>query len=204
MWKKAESLMRKSCARVKIPMVEDIGSAAFYGPKIDFVVRSSIGREFGISTNQIDLFMGKRFGLTYVDAQGKKQTPVIIHRAPLGSHERFIGFLIEHWGGSFPAWLAPVQATVLPVTEKNNKYAKAVADKLAEAGIRVEVDETSGTLPAKIRSAQLAKVPYMLIVGGKEEEAQTVAVRKRSGQDLGQIALNRFTALILDEIKFKT
>lgn len=204
MWKKAEALMRKAASRVKIPMVEDVGSAAFYGPKIDFVIRSSIGREFGISTNQIDLFMGKRFKLAYVDAKGNKKTPVIIHRAPLGSHERFIGFLIEHWGGAFPTWLAPVQVKILPITDKNLKYAKAVADVLSKEEIRWELDERAETLQAKIRDAQLAKVPYMLILGGKEEQGSSVAVRKRSGKDLGAVPLNKFVSEIKEEIGSKS
>lgn len=204
MWKKAESLMRKACAKVKIPMTEDIGSAAFYGPKIDFVIRSSIGREFGISTNQIDLFMGKRFKLAYVDAKGNRKTPVIIHRAPLGSHERFIGFLIEHWGGAFPTWLSPVQVKILPITDKNLKYAKSVADVLSREGIRWELDERAETLQAKIRGAQLEKVPYMLILGGKEEQGASVAVRKRSGKDLGAVPLNKFVSEIKEEIAGKS
>jgi threonyl-tRNA synthetase len=203
MWKKAEALMRKAASRVRIPMVEDVGSAAFYGPKIDFVIRSSIGREFGISTNQIDLFMGKRFKLAYVDAKGNKKTPVIIHRAPLGSHERFIGFLIEHWGGAFPTWLAPVQVKILPITDKNLKYAKAVADVLSKEEIRWELDERAETLQAKIRDAQLAKVPYMLILGGKEEQGSSVAVRKRSGKDLGAVPLNKFVSEVKEEIGSK-
>src|SRR3990167_1064795 len=182
MWKKAESLMRKACAKVKIPMTEDIGSAAFYGPKIDFVIRSSIGREFGISTNQIDLFMGKRFNLKYVDSKGKEQTPVIIHRAPLGSHERFIGFLIEHFSGAFPTWLNPVQVKILPVAERHIEYAKGVMDKLKQANVRVELDERNETLSAKIRDAQHDKVSYMLICGDKEVKTKTVTERARSGK----------------------
>lgn len=203
MWKKAEEMMRKACSKIKIPMVEDIGSAAFYGPKIDFVIRSSVGREFGISTNQIDLFMGSRFKLTYIDAQGKQKTPVIIHRAPLGSHERFVGFLIEHWGGAFPTWLAPVQAVILPISDKNTKYANSVKSELDEKGVRVELDLRSETLQAKIRDAQMQKIPYMLVVGKKEEDASTVAVRKRSGEDLGQVDLNKFASLLVKEIEDK-
>lgn len=204
MWKKAEELMRKACAKVNIPMVEDIGSAAFYGPKIDFIIRSSIGREFGISTNQVDLFMGERFGLKYVDTDGKEKTPVIIHRAPLGSHERFIGFLIEHWGGAFPVWLSPVQVKVLPITERNLDYAKKVLGKLSKEDIRVEVDERNETLQAKIRDAQLAKVPYMLIVGDKEEKAGTVSERGRSGKDYGPQKVEEFVSGIRKEIDEKS
>src|SRR3989344_8152244 len=126
MWTLAEKLMRDAVARTDIPMVEQIGSAAFYGPKIDFIIHSRIGREFAISTNQIDLYMGDRFELKYTDKDGTEKTPVIIHRAPLGSHERFIGFLIEHFGGSFPTWLSPVQVKVLPISEKHMDYAKTI------------------------------------------------------------------------------
>ena len=200
MWKLAEELMREAASKVDIKMVEDIGSAAFYGPKIDFVIRSSIGREFGISTNQIDLYMGKRFNLTYIDADGKEKTPVIIHRAPLGSHERFIGFLIEHWGGNFPVWLSPVQVKILPITEKNLPFAKKVIEDLSANSIRAEIDENNATLQSKIRNAQIEKVPYMLIIGDKEEKANKVAVRLRTGEDLGQMAKEEFLKKVLAKI----
>jgi threonyl-tRNA synthetase len=203
MWDKAEKLMRESVKQVDIPMVEQIGNAAFYGPKIDFIIKSSIGREFGISTNQIDLFMGDRFGLKYIDSDGKEKTPVIIHRAPLGSHERFIGFLIEHFGGNFPAWLSPVQVKVLPITEKHLDYAKSVVKNLDKANIRAELDERSERLQAKIRDAQLQKVPYMFIIGDKELESKAVAIRKRDGTDLGAKGLNETIDLITAEISQK-
>src|SRR3990167_6186315 len=185
MWKSAEKLMRDAVSKLDIKMVEQVGSAAFYGPKIDFIIKSSTGREFGISTNKIDLFMGDRFGLKYVDKDGSEKTPVIIHRAPLGSHERFIGFLIEHFGGNFPTCLTPIQVKVLPITEKHLDYAKKVVQELRDAGIRVELDDRNERLQAKIRDAQLEKVAYMFIVGDKEIEAKAVAVRKRNGEDLG-------------------
>ncbi|MEK7470747.1 MAG: threonine--tRNA ligase, partial [Patescibacteria group bacterium] len=163
MWEKAEKLMREAVKKVNIPMVEQIGNAAFYGPKIDFIIKSSVGREFGISTNQIDLFMGERFELKYIDNDGTEKTPVIIHRAPLGSHERFIGFLIEHFGGNFPTWLTPVQVKLLPITERNLDYAQRIAKILKGNGIRVEVDERNETLGGKFRDAQMEKVAYMLI-----------------------------------------
>ena len=204
MWKKAEKLMRDAVKKVDIPMAEQIGNAAFYGPKIDFIIKSSVGREFGISTNQIDLFMGERFGLKYVDKDGSEKTPVIIHRAPLGSHERFIGFLIEHFGGNFPTWLTPVQAKLLPITERNLDYANRVAKILKDNNIRVEVDDRNERLQAKIRDAQIEKVAYMLIVGDKEEQADKVAVRKRDGKDLGALDLEKFVEDIKKEIKEKT
>jgi threonyl-tRNA synthetase len=200
MWVLAEKLMREAVKRVDIPMVEKVGNAAFYGPKIDFIIKTSIGREFAISTNQIDLFMGERFGLKYVDKDGSEKTPVIIHRAPLGSHERFIGFLIEHFGGNFPTWLTPVQVKVLPITEKHLDYAKSVVEKLKESEIRVELDDRNERLQAKIRDAQLEKVAYMLIVGDKEIEAKAVAVRKRNGEDLGSKDLEDFIGELKSEI----
>jgi threonyl-tRNA synthetase len=204
MWAKAESLMREAVKRVDIPMVEEVGSAAFYGPKIDFIIKSSIGREFAISTNQIDLFMGDRFGLKYIDNEGNEETPVIIHRAPLGSHERFIGFLIEHFGGNFPTWLSPVQVKILPITERNLEYSQTALAKLRKANIRVEMDERNETLGAKIRNAQNQKVSYMLIVGDKEEKDFKVSVRSRSGDDKGPMSLDDFIKLVSDEISQKT
>ncbi len=204
MWEKAEKLMREAVKKVNIPMVEQIGNAAFYGPKIDFIIKSSVGREFGISTNQIDLFMGERFELKYIDNDGTEKTPVIIHRAPLGSHERFIGFLIEHFGGNFPTWLTPVQVKLLPITERNLDYAQRIAKILKGNGIRVEVDERNETLGGKIRDAQMEKVAYMLIVGDKEESGGSVSVRARSGKDGGSQPLEKFVGEIKKEIGEKT
>lgn len=203
MWQTAEELMRKAVAKTNIKMVEQTGSAAFYGPKIDFIVHSAIGREFAVSTNQIDLYMADRFGLKYIDTEGKEQTPVIIHRAPLGSHERFIGFLIEHYGGAFPTWLNPVQVKVLPITERNTIYAETIQKQLQEADIRAEVDLRNETLSSKIRDAQKEKAAYMLIVGDKEEQAGKVAERGRSGKDYGQKDLTEFIKNIKEEIDKK-
>lgn len=202
MWAKAEKLMREAVKQVDIPMVEEIGSAAFYGPKIDFIIHSKIGRQFAISTNQIDLFMGERFGLKYTDKDGKEKTPVIIHRAPLGSHERFIGFLIEHFGGAFPTWLSPVQVKVLPISEKHLDYANKVVSNLKESGIRVELDERAETLGNKIRNAQNEKVPYMLIMGDKEIENNEVSVRNRAGEN-SSIKLDKFIEKLNKEVKEK-
>lgn len=203
MWAKAENLMRQAVKQVKIPMIVSIGNAAFYGPKIDFIIESSIGREFAISTNQIDLFMGERFGLKYTNSDGSEKTPVIIHRAPLGSHERFIGFLIEHFGGNFPTWLTPIQVKVLPISDKQNNYANTILKKLVTNNIRAELDDRAESLGAKIRDAQKEKVAYMLIIGGKESQAKTVSVRNRSGKDFGQMTINEFIDKILKEIKEK-
>lgn len=200
MWTKAEKLMREAVKQVDIPMVEEIGSAAFYGPKIDFIIHSKIGRGFAISTNQIDLFMGERFGLKYTDKDGKEKTPVIIHRAPLGSHERFIGFLIEHYGGAFPTWLSPIQVKVLPISEKHLDYANGVLNELKESGIRVEIDERSETLGNKIRNAQNEKVPYMIIVGDKEIEKTEISARNRAGEN-STMQLSKFIGIITLEIE---
>ncbi|MBU0576389.1 threonine--tRNA ligase [Patescibacteria group bacterium] len=201
MWALAEKLMREAVSRVDIKMVEEAGSAAFYGPKIDFVVRSSIGREFALSTNQIDLYMGDRFGLKYVDQDGLEKTPVIIHRAPLGSHERFIGFLIEHFGGKFPLWLSPVQVKILPISQAHHEYAQKFAKELQEKGIRVELDDRSETLSAKIRNAQMEKVPYMAVVGDRELENNSLAVRVRDGQKQEVMKVAEFVSKLQKEIR---
>lgn len=213
LWDKAEKMMRKAIEKAGIKNVDDIGGAAFYGPKIDFNVRSSIGRSFGISTNQLDLYMPTRFNLTYTDKEGSEKLCAVIHRAPLGSHERFIGFLIEHYGGAFPVWLSPVQVKVLPITERNIKYAFSVADSLKQNDIRVEIDDRNETLQAKIRNAQLEKVPYMLIVGDKEASGpeglrpggkSLVSVRLRTEKDLGQMSLAEFLKRIKQKIDTKS
>ncbi len=203
MWQLAESLMRQAVSRVDIEMAEEEGSAAFYGPKIDFVIRSSIGREFAISTNQIDLYMGKRFGLRYTDNQGNEQTPVIIHRAPLGSHERFIGFLIEHFAGAFPVWLHPVQVKVLPVSDKNAAYVGRVVDQIRDAlpALRLELDDSSDTLSNRIRKSQEERVPYMLIIGGREEANDTVNLRLRSEEEIGELTVDEFVARVSEIIQ---
>lgn len=204
MWARAEKLMREAVKRVDIPMVEKVGSAAFYGPKIDFIIKTSIGREFAISTNQIDLYMGERFDLKYIDRDGSEKTPVIIHRAPLGSNERFIGFLIEHFGGNFPTWLTPVQVKILPISEKHLAYGTEVLKKLRAEGIRAELDDRNERLQAKIRDAQMEKVSYMLILGDKEVENETVSERGRSGKDFGAQPLEKFIGDIKKEIDEKT
>jgi threonyl-tRNA synthetase len=203
MWVKAEKLMRQAVAKVNIPMVEEEGSAAFYGPKIDFIIHSSIGREFAVSTNQIDLFMGGQFKLKYTDRDGKETTPAIIHRAPLGSHERFIGFLIEHFGGAFPLWLHPTQVTIVPVSQKQNDYASKITKVLSDSSVRVEVNNADNTMQAKIRAAEEQKVPYILIVGDKEIKEKAVSVRGRGKKDLGQMTIDQFAAKIGKEIKRK-
>lgn len=204
MWELAEELMRKAVSKTDIRMVEEVGSAAFYGPKIDFIVKSSIGREFAVSTNQIDLYMGERFALRYRDNDGTEKTPVIIHRAPLGSHERFIGFLIEHFGGAFPVWLSPVQVALLPIADRHRDYAQSIFEQLQAKKIRVELNDKQETLQTKIRDATLQKVPYIGIIGDKEVEKKTViSLRTRDGQDMGQMTTTSFLQKIQDDIDKK-
>ena len=203
MWKLAEKMMREAVSKLDIKMIEKTGSAAFYGPKIDFIIRSSTGREFATSTNQIDLYMGDRFSLKYADKDGKEKTPVIIHRAPLGSHERFIGFLIEHFGGEFPVWLSPVQAIVIPISEKFTAYGRKVSEALKSKGIRSQLDDRDEKMQAKIRDAQLQKVPYMLVIGEKEAKSKNLNVRIRGQKEVETIDRKKFIERIKKEIKEK-
>ena len=192
MWEKAEKMMRSAIEKSGIKCIDDVGGAAFYGPKIDFNVRSSIGREFSISTNQLDLYMPTRFNLEYTDKDGSKKLCAVIHRAPLGSHERFIGFLIEHFAGAFPVWLSPVQVAIVPVSDKHADYAKKVELTIKKAGLRVENYNHEGTMGAKIRQAQMAKIPYILVLGDKELEADSVNIRLRSGENVGMVKIEEF------------
>ena len=202
-WDKVEKWAEKIMQRNKIEHFDAPGEATFYAPKMDLLATDGLGREWQLSTIQIDYFMPKRFKLAYIDKDGREKTPVMIHRAIIGSPERFLMVLIEHFAGAFPVWLSPVQVKVLPVTERNIKYAKSVAEKLKQESIRVEVDERSKTLPAKIRDAQLEKVPYMLIIGDKEEKSKKVAVRLRTEKDLGQMSLSKFIVKAKDKIETK-
>ncbi len=185
LWDRAEATLEAALARTGLDYDVNEGDGAFYGPKVDFQIRDAIGRSWQLGTVQLDFQMPERFGLQYIGADGAEHQPVMIHRAMLGSIERFIGILIEHTAGAFPLWLAPVQAVVLPVSEKFGEYAAGVRDRLVEAGARAELDGRNEKLGYRIREAQLAKVPYMLVVGAKEEEAGTVAVRLRTGEDRG-------------------
>ena len=202
-WQEAEEKIKEAVKKIGLkPKIKE-GEAAFYGPKLDVMVKDSLGREWQCGTVQVDFMLPERFGLEYVDKDGQVKRPVLIHRAPLGSLERWVGLLIEHYAGAFPVWLSPVQVKVLPITERNLKYAKEVTEKLKNEKIRVELDARSETLQAKIRDAQLTKVPYMLIVGDKEEKTKTVAERGRSGKDYGQYKLEEFIINIRTEIDEK-
>ncbi len=200
MWASAERITREAMEDSGIPFVEELGAAAHYGPKVDFIIKSAIGREFAASTNQLDLYMPERFDLTYIDSDSKKQPVVVIHRAPLGSHERFVAFLIEHYGGAFPTWLASVQATILTVADRHRGYAEQVEMQLTDAGIRARIDKRNQRMNAKIRDAQLQKIPHMLIVGDREIKAGSVALRIRSGEDLGTVPVTEVAERIAAEI----
>ncbi len=200
LWLKTESAVRNALNEGGLNFIEIPGEAAFYGPKIDVQVWSAIGREFTLATNQVDFVVPERFNLKYVDSDGSEKTPLCIHRAPLSTHERFIGFLIEHFGGDFPLWLAPQQVVILPVSDKYIDYALAVKKQLRKNGIRVKIDDRSEKIGAKIRDAELLKVPVMLIVGEKEMEDNSVSVRRRHKGDLGKMNNDDFTQSLVDEI----
>ncbi|HRH67455.1 MAG TPA: threonine--tRNA ligase [Bacteroidia bacterium] len=200
LWKQTEDMVRQVLIDSKIPYVEVADEGAFYGPKIDVQVWSAIGREFTLATNQVDFAVPAKFGLTYKNNQNQLETPICIHRAPLGTHERFIGFLIEHFAGNFPIWLAPKQVSILPISDKYNEYAKKVLQLLINSDIRGLLDQRDEKIGKKIRDAEMKKIPYMLIVGEKEFAENTVSVRKHGGGDLGTYTLSDFAKLIQDEI----
>ena len=201
LWKETEALVRDVLVRTNTPFVEVQDEAAFYGPKIDVQIWSTIGREFTLATNQVDFAQGRRFKLEFTNQDNKPETPLIIHRAPLGTHERFIGFLLEHYAGKFPVWLAPVQVKVLPISDKFLDYAKSVADKLKKSDIRAEVDDRNEKIGKKIRDTELMRVPYMLVVGEKEMNDNKVAVRRQGKGDLGVKGVDEFVKEI--EIEFE-
>jgi threonyl-tRNA synthetase len=194
LWLKTEEMVRNAMRHGNVPYLEVPDEAAFYGPKIDVQIWSVTGREFSLATNQVDFAVPARFNLTFVNREGKEETPLCIHRAPLGTHERMIGFLLEQYAGAFPLWLAPVQAMLIPIADRHVDYARSAAAKLREAGLRAEVDEGAERMNAKIRRAQLQKIPYMLIVGDREQEQGAVSVRQRAGEDLGAMDLGAFAA----------
>lgn len=202
-WNKAEAQLVQSVKEKGIPYVVKEGEAAFYGPKIDFMVKDAIGREWQLTTIQLDFNQPENFDLVYTDKDAKPKRPAILHIAVLGSLERFIGILIEHFAGAFPVWLSPVQVAILPISDEINDYAKAVAIELASAGIRLTIDERSESIGKKIREAELQKTPYMLILGKKEMGEKTVSVRQRGEKDLGPQKLEEFLKLLCKQISGK-
>ncbi|MBQ9685372.1 MAG: threonine--tRNA ligase [Oscillospiraceae bacterium] len=202
MWNTAEAALREVLIELGIDFTEEIGEAAFYGPKLDVNVKPAVGAEYTLSTCQLDFCLPAKFQLTYIDSDGSEKTPVVIHRAILGSLDRFMAYLIEETKGRFPVWLAPTQVKVLPVSEKTLDYAAAVTDKLEDLGLRAVLDSSNEKIGYKIRQAQQEdRAPYMLILGAKEAEAGNISVRTRTGEDLGAMSLDDFTARILNEIK---
>nr|WP_294905264.1 threonine--tRNA ligase [uncultured Lacibacter sp.] len=200
LWQETEAMVRKVLIESNIPFIEVQDEAAFYGPKIDVQIWSIIGREFTLATNQVDFNSGNKFKLSFTNQTNQPEVPLIIHRAPLGTHERFIGFLLEHYAGKFPLWLAPLQVKILPISDKFMDYAKTLLNKLKKADIRAEIDDRNEKIGKKIRDTELAKVPYMLVVGEKEVNEGKVAVRKQGKGDAGVLDADEFIAAAALEI----
>jgi threonyl-tRNA synthetase len=201
LWLETEALVRNVLIESGIPFVEVKGEGAFYGPKIDVQVWSAIGREFTLATNQVDFAQPRSFKLSFTNQNNEPEIPLIIHRAPLGTHERFIGFLLEHYAGKFPAWLAPLQVKILPISDKFMDYANTILQTLKNADIRVEIDDRNEKIGKKIRDTELARVPYMLVVGEKEMNENKVAIRRQGKGDLGVKGVEEFKQELLAEIK---
>lgn len=201
LWKETEQMVRQVLIDSNIPYVEVADEAAFYGPKIDVQIFSVIGREFTLATNQVDFSQGRSFKLEFTNQDNKAETPLIIHRAPLGTHERFIGFLLEHYAGKFPTWLSPLQVKILPISDKFAPYAQTILNKLKNADIRAEVDDRNEKIGKKIRDTELMKVPYMLVVGEKEMNEEKVAIRRQGKGDIGTKSIDEFIGEIVAEIK---
>lgn len=200
LWKETEELVRNVLIETGVPFVEVKGEGAFYGPKIDVQIWSAIGREFTLATNQVDFAQPRSFKLSFTNKENEAEIPLIIHRAPLGTHERFIGFLLEHYAGKFPVWLAPLQARILPISDKFLDYAKEVEKRLRKAGVRTEIDDRQEKIGKKIRDTELMKVPYMLVVGEKEMNENKVSVRRQGQGDMGAQDVAGFVDMISDEI----
>jgi threonyl-tRNA synthetase len=203
MWADAERITREAMEESGIPYVEDVGGAAHYGPKVDFMIRAVTGKEFAASTNQVDLYTPQRFGLGYTASDGTEQPVAVIHRAPLGSHERFVAYLTEHYAGAFPVWLAPEQVRVIPIVGELAGYAGEVCDRLVEAGLRADVDASDGRLNARIRTAITRKIPLIVVVGRREAEQRSVSVRYRSGEEV-PMALDAFLNHVTELVRTKS
>lgn len=204
LWLKTEAMVRRAMENGGVPYIEVPDEAAFYGPKIDVQIWSAIGREFTLATNQVDFAQPDRFGLAFVNREGGESTPLCIHRAPLSTHERMIGFLIEHYAGNFPLWLSPEQARVIPITDAHNEYAQHIAARMRALGIRAQADLAPERMNAKIRQAQLMKVPYMAVVGDQEMQGQMVALRKRTGERMNDLPVDAFIAQIQEKVRTRS
>ncbi len=200
-WKKAEKAILEACDEKGLDYIIEYGEAAFYGPKLDFMVKDALGRKWQLGTIQVDYNLPERFDLEYIGADDKRYRPVMIHRAPFGSLERFVAVIIEHTMGKFPIWLTPDQAVILPISKKFNDYAKKVFNFLNNSDIRTLIDERNEKIGKKIRDNELKKIPYLLIVGEREVENETVSVRKQGEGDQGTMKLTDFTKLIQEEIR---
>tara|TARA_B100000427_G_scaffold329098_1_gene344077 strand:- start:1971 stop:2705 length:735 start_codon:yes stop_codon:yes gene_type:complete len=203
LWVRTEKLVREALQDGGLNFVEIPGEAAFYGPKIDVQVWSAIGREFTLATNQVDFAIPSKFGLTYKDSNDTDQTPLCIHRAPLGTHERFIGFLIEHFAGNFPLWLAPIQVSIISISDKINDYAESIHENLINNNIRSKLDIRNEKMGAKIRDSELSKIPIMIILGENEKDNKTISVRRRFEGNLGEMKFEDYLKSIKNEIKNK-
>ncbi len=203
-WNKAESVLKNICDKNQLPYQIGIDEAAFYGPKLDFMFKDALKREWQLATIQCDFNLPERFDLSFVNENGEKERPVVIHRAISGSLERFLGILIEQFAGNFPVWISPVQIKIIPITDKQLEYAQKIKEELQQINIRVEIDDKAETMQNKIRNAAGEKIPYMIIVGGREAENNTISVRQRDGQDLGVMQLNEFIEKLVDQISKKS
>jgi threonyl-tRNA synthetase len=204
LWLKTEEMVRNAMTRGNIPFVEVENEAAFYGPKIDGQVWSAIGKEFSLTTNQVDFVQPERFGLTYMSREGVEETPLCIHRAPLSTHERMVGFLLEHYAGNFPVWLSPEHVRLIPITDSQNEYAEGVVRQLRELGFRASSDLSAQRMNAKIREAQMLKVPYMLVVGENEAKSGQVSLRVRDGSRADNIPLGEFISRLKEKVDHRS
>jgi threonyl-tRNA synthetase len=202
-WEETQHLMEEILKELKIEYKRVEGEAAFYGPKMDLMVKDSLGKEWQLSTIQVDFNLPERFDLSFIDEHNEKVRPIMLHRATFGSYERFLGMIIEHFQGAFPLWLSPVQISLLPITDDQNDYTNEVAEKLRVEGIRVEVDFRNERLQAKIRDATLQKVPYLGIIGKREIESKSVSLRLRDGKDLGKVEISNLIQRLKQEIDKK-
>ena len=202
-WKKSEDALLQAARESGVAFTEEIGEAAFYGPKIDFVVKDCIGRSWQLGTVQVDYNLPERFDLSYVGADNEKHRPIMIHRAPFGSMERFVGILIEHFAGAFPLWLSPVQVAIATVSEKSVEFGRNVCKRLREAGLRTELDETSEKIGPKKHRLRAAKVNYILVVGEKEAAAGTVNINDRDGRSVGDMGVDEFIEACRKEVESK-